>query len=122
MFVLRRKSDGKFRTGKSPSKARCWANENGYWIDDLQKVKPFHTAAAFKSKTGRHFYNLHDRVMGYKKHLPPPPGECCKQMKSSYKGYTHLCEHFKKAMKLDQEEWNDTYEVLEVRLEIVRQI
>lgn len=114
MFVIRRKSDGKYWRNDKQGGWRC---KGDGFVEDLQDVKPFRTKGAAKASCNvtRHVTDWQRAGWLHKE----TRAECCKAVKWRQRGgWTNQCAHYKAAVKADEDRWNELYELVVVELRI----
>lgn len=116
MFVIRRKSDGRFWRN---DKRGAWCSKDDAFVENLQDVKPFRTKAAAKASLGSNKYAYEwGRSQWEAKRKGEPVPECCSAVKRSWKGTTNKCQHLKDAEQADRDAWDARYELVPVQLSI----
>ena len=117
MFVVRRIADGKYRRNSSGSICRKMRPDE--WVTDLKDVKPYRTVAAAKNSVGgpiqnaawRFNQNLRNGALD---------NDCCKAVEWTYSGYKNKCQHFNAEVFKAEREFSETYEILPVKLTLVK--
>jgi len=117
MFVVRRRSDGKFRRNSGGS---IWRKMRpSEWVEDLAEVKPYRTIGAIrasigpgKGTTGYHFSE--------KVRKGELTNDCCKAVKwNVLRGYINKCRHLKAMEQAEDAKFDRLYEIPPVKLVLV---
>jgi len=117
MIVVQRRADGLYYMNNTGNYSR-----REHWTNDLSEVKPFRgLRGALSSFAPTSFY----WGPGWSE-TPSTPStfvdSCCSKVKTSWRGVTNKCEHYKAKQEASKQAFREKYKLVEVAITPIREV